>query len=229
MLKSFSAMILAAGYGKRMLSLTKDIPKPLISIKGKPILHYIIDYLKKQGEYKIIVAVGHKSEKICEYIKNNYANETIRIVDSGNVDIIKRIQDICEKITGDFLVLYGDTISNVEINKLISYHNSHQQPITMTVWPLSTQFGLVDIDKDGKVKSFQEKPTLDKWINIGYIYINYEMINVIKEYQSFEKFLHEMAVKGFLNTFKHLGVHITVNTLNELEQAEINIVKLLKR
>ena len=72
----------------------------------------------------------------------------------------------------DILVLYGDTISNVDINELILRHTQSSKEITMTVWPLKIAYGLVEILSDGTVESFAEKPTLDKWINIGYFYIN---------------------------------------------------------
>ena len=92
-------------------------------------------------------------------------------------------------INSDFLVLYGDTISDIDINELIHCHQSKNKPITMTVWPLQIQFGLANIDKEGKVLSFQEKPILDKWINIGYFYIKYDVFEVINEYNKFDKFL----------------------------------------
>ena len=96
----------------------------------------------------------------------------------------------------------------------------------MSVWPLRSQFGIVDVRKDGKVLGFQEKPILDKWINIGYFYFNHEMINKINQYDRFDFFLKDLAEQNLLNAFKHTGLHITVNSIKELVDAEKNINKV---
>ena len=93
----------------------------------------------------------------------------------------------------------------------------------MTVWPLKVSYGLVEIGENETVKSFIEKPTLDKWINIGYFYINKNFSDVLSKYDSFESFLLESANIMSINAYKHTGVHITVNTLSELEEAQKNI------
>ena len=73
------------------------------------------------------------------------------------------------------------------------------------------------------VESFNEKPTLNKWINIGYIYINKDIRETIYNHESFETFLKDSAKIMSINAYKHSGLHITVNTLSELEEARRNI------
>jgi glucose-1-phosphate cytidylyltransferase len=127
----------------------------------------------------------------------------------------------------DILVLYGDTISNVDINELILSHRQSLKEITMTVWPLKIAYGLVEIASDGTVESFAEKPTLDEWINIGYFYINKNYYDLIFDNDIFESFLQQLASNSSINAYKHHGDHITINTLSELEEAQKNINNII--
>ena len=221
------AIILCGGKGERLRPITKDIPKPLVKINNKPILHYVIEHLKKFNLRKINIASGYKSSVLKKYFSENKYDININIFDSGDVDIIKRIQEIIVTVKKDVIVLYGDTISNVDIFDLISHHRKSSKEITMTVWPLKVAYGLVEIAEDGSVESFVEKPTLDKWINIGYFYINIQYIDFIFHHNSFESFLLDAACKKYINAYKHQGLHITINTLSELEDAQSNIKNII--
>ena len=97
----------------------------------------------------------------------------------------------------------------------------------MTAWPLVSQFGLVEITPDGKVTSFKEKPILDKWINIGYFYFRQKTFDLFNKFDRFQDFLHFVAEQGDLNAYRHRGIHITVNTLKELEEAEENLKEII--
>ena len=165
------AIILCWGKGERLRPITNDIPKPLVKINDKPILHYVISHLMRYGINRIHIASGYKSEMIKKFISSCHYDANIDIYNSGDDDIIKRIQDILVNVQKDVLVLYGDTISNVDISEVLLHYNRSLKGIIMTVVPLKMSYGLVEIGSDGTVESFAEKPTLDKWINIGYFYI----------------------------------------------------------
>jgi glucose-1-phosphate cytidylyltransferase len=222
-------IILCGGKGERLRPLTNDIPKPLIKVNGKPILSYIIDHIKSFKLGNLIIATGYLSEKIEEFTNSEKSLTDCTIVNSGDVDIIERIKDSTEHIQGDFMLLYGDTISDIDINSLIKYHHSQSRQITMSVWPLRSQFGIVEIDGSGKVLNFLEKPILDKWINIGYFYFKYEVLKDLTSYTSFADFLFSMAEEEKLSAYKHEGIHITINTLKEHEEAEENIKNIITR
>ena len=221
------AIILCGGKGERLRPITRDVPKPLVKINNKPILHYVIEHLKKFDIRKINIASGYKSSVLKKYFSENNYNTSIKIYDSGDVDIIKRIQEIFVTLQKDVIILYGDTISNVDINDLISHHRKSSKPMTMTVWPLKVSYGLVEIAEDGVVDSFAEKPILDKWINIGYFYANISYRKFILGHNSFESFLIDAARRKCLNAYKHQGLHITVNTLSDLEEAQSNIKSII--
>ena len=221
------AIILCGGKGERLRPITNDFPKPLVKINNIPILHYVVEHLKQFDIRKINIASGYKSSALKKYFSENNYNASIKIHDSGDVDIIKRIQDILAVVQKDVIVLYGDTISNVDITDLISNHRKSSKEITMTVWPLKLDYGLVEIAENGKVESFDEKPTLDKWINIGYFYINKNYRDYIFNHNSFEDFLLDAVDKKSIYAYKHQGLHITVNTLSELEEAQSNIRSMI--
>ena len=224
--RPLNIILLCGGKGERLYPLTNDIPKPLLKIRDKPILSYIIEHLAKYDLKDLIITTGYKAERISDFIQENYSGSGFRIVDSGDVDIINRIQDSITDVDGDFMVLYGDTISNIEINELVRFHQSNEKPATMTVWQLRSQFGIVDLGEQGEVQGFQEKPKLDKWINIGYFYFKQELKEMLGKYDSYAEFLNVLAERRLLNAFRHEGIHITVNTLKELSEAESNIERI---
>jgi len=223
---SVQALILCGGKGKRLRPLTENIPKPLAKIKTKTILSHIIEHIISYGIKDLIFATGYQSEKIDEYLEASRHDCNYSIIDSGDVDIVQRIKDAVPHITGDLILLYGDTLSDVNINDLIKFHHSHSGKATMTVWPLRSQFGVLEVDQEGMISSYQEKPILDKWINIGYFYLEPKALQLLAGCDSFENYLTHVIEKRAMNGYKHRGSHITVNTLEELQEAEDNIDKL---
>ncbi|WP_320663936.1 nucleotidyltransferase family protein [Prochlorococcus sp. MIT 1223] len=222
-MSSITALVLCGGKGERLKPLTNSIPKPLIQINKKPILGYIFDHINKYNIEKLIVATGYQSNKIEDYINKNHSNLEILTSHSGDVDIIERIKEASKLIKGDFIIFYGDTLSDVNIDNLIAHHKKQPGNATVTVWPLKSQFGLMEFDSSGMICSFKEKPILDKWINIGYIYCDKSIITMLTKVDKFEDLLSLLVKKKQLNGFKHEGIHITVNTIEELELAEKNI------
>ena len=221
--KKVTALILCGGKGERLRPLTESIPKPLVHLKGRPILSYLLDHIKKFDIDNVIIAAGFQAEKIHQFFKENHLDLNVTIVDSGDVDIIDRIKACSSHLTNDFILLYGDTLADVNLNQLQQFHYSHSSKATITLWPLKSQFGLAEMDSEGNVIKFREKPTLDQWINIGNFYYENEALNWMKDFTSYADFLEFLGSQKKLKGFKHQGVHITVNTLRELEDAEQNI------
>ena len=119
-MKIKKAIILGAGFGKRMQPITKKIPKPLIKIKNKTIIDHIIEHLSKYGLEKFLVCSGYKSIMIERHF-DNYKSITTQIINSGKVDILQRIIDCKSMINNEFMVCYGDTIADVNIKKLYDF------------------------------------------------------------------------------------------------------------
>jgi len=221
--QKITALILCGGKGERLRPLTEFLPKPLVPLKGRPILSYLLDHIKQYGISDIVIAAGFQAEKIHRFFDASHRDLNVTIVDSGDVDIIERIKACSPHLKGDFLLLYGDTLANVNLDHLQQFHLSHDAKATVTLWPLKSSFGLAELDEAGNVTRFREKPTLDQWINIGHFYYKKEVLSWMADFASYAKFLEFLAVNKRLKGFAHHGVHITVNTLRELEDAEQNI------
>lgn len=223
MKKRVTAVILCGGKGERLRPLTATVPKPLVHLNGKPILSYLLDYLKHYGVTDVVIAAGYKSNLIEEYFESNYREMNIAIVDSGDADIIERIKSCSSQIAGDFIVLYGDSIANVDLGMLQDFHFAHKSAATITLWPLKSSVGLFELDHEGNAVNFREKPTLEQWVNIGYFYYEREVLSWMEKFGTYIDFLESIAIERKIKGFVHYGNHLTVNTLRELEEAELAI------
>jgi NDP-sugar pyrophosphorylase family protein len=223
MKSNVTALILCGGKGERLRPLTESTPKPLVCINNRPILSYLLDHIKSFEISDVVVATGYLSDKIEEFFKSSYTELNVEIVNSGDADILERINSCMPCIEGDFIVFYGDTLANIDLQALQDFHYEHDKKITMTLWPLKSDFGLVELDSNNTVKSFQEKPTLDKWINIGGFYYQQEAVKLLGRHSNYANFLSHAGSISEIKGYKHDGIHITVNTLHELEKAEENI------
>ena len=123
----------------------------------------------------------------------------------------------------DFLLLYGDTLANVNLDLLQEFHLNHSLKATITLWPFKSPYGLFELDHNGKVTNYREKPTLKELINIGFFYYEKEVLPWIKDFTNYAKFLDFMVNERKLKGFIHNGNHLTVNTLRELEEAEKSV------
>ena len=223
------AILLCGGKGERLRPLTLDFPKPMVKIKDKPIVSYILDQIKHPVINKIFITVGYKAEIIETYFKDNFLDRNIEIINNGDVDIIERIKSVLDlnPDENEFLILYGDTISNVNLDTLIGYSNDIKESGVITIWPLSTSFGVVEIDSNNIVIGFKEKPRLDKWINIGYFILKKGILKNINQFAKFEDYLQFCGQHKLFKAYKHEGQHYTVNTIVELDIVEKNINKII--
>tara|TARA_Y200000002_G_scaffold383282_1_gene404811 strand:+ start:10997 stop:11677 length:681 start_codon:yes stop_codon:yes gene_type:complete len=222
-----NVIILAGGKGTRLKPLTTNVPKPMVLVNKKPILWYIIKQLKKFGITKINLAIGYKSSVIVNYFKEEFLDHDISFFDHGDVDIIERIKSIVKtKPQEDVLILYGDTISDVNIDELLSFSQKNKKYSVLTVWPLRTNFGVVEINEKNDITGFKEKPRLDKYINIGYFILRKELFSYLDDYDNYGDFLTFCGNSKLLKAYVHEGEHFTVNNVVELKIAEKNIKKI---
>ena len=221
-----TVIILCGGKGLRLRPLTNDIPKPLIQIKNKPILQYILNQFIKYKFDKYIIPTGYKTNKISDFMKNNFKSIDYKIINSGDTDIITRIRDSIKDIDSDFILSYGDTISDINLSELVDYYKKNTESVIVTSFPITIPFGVMEVDKKDNVTSFIEKPVLDSVMNIGYFYFSKKHHSLFFKYNSFVEVLSYLSQKRKLKCFKHSGIHITINTIAELEYANKNIKKI---
>ncbi len=222
-------IILAGGFGTRLSEYTENIPKPMVTIGGYPILWHIMKNYAYFGHKDFYLALGYKAEVVKEYFLNYHSTSNDFTVDlsTGHVDYRKidnidwkvnlidtglktmtggRIKQL-QKFIGNetFMLTYGDGVADVDIDALLEFHKNHGKMVTLTSVRPSARFGDLEFDGD-RVSSFQEKPQLHEgWINGGFFVCEPEVFNFIDDdTQMFEREPLEKIVKeGQLMAYKH--------------------------
>tara|TARA_S200000501_G_scaffold378992_1_gene445913 strand:- start:9378 stop:10145 length:768 start_codon:yes stop_codon:yes gene_type:complete len=240
-------IILAGGFGTRMSEYTELVPKPMIEIGQKPILWHIMRMYSHFGYKDFCVALGYKAEIIKKYFLDYHLNNVDFSIDlsSGKTETLKqfsenwninlidtglntmtggRLKRLKEYIDPDqpFLMTYGDGVSNVDINKLVEFHKSHQKLVTMTAVRPPARFGELDL-KNGKVNSFIEKPQLDQgWINGGFFVIEPKFLEYIEgdEIMLEREPLEKATEEGELMAFEHEGFWQCMDTKRDYQFLE---------
>ena len=218
-------VILAGGKGSRISEISKNIPKPMIKILGKPIIIKIMQHYSKFGFKDFIIAAGCKKEIIKDYFKKNTFNEwNIKVVDTGINTMtggrIKRLEKYLNRDT--FMLTYGDGLSNVNIKKLLKYHKKNKKIGTLTAVRPPARFGAIKILKN-KVSYFKEKSRLDEgWINGGFFVLEPTIFKYIKGDKTFfeKEPLQKISKSNQLYAYKHKGFWQCMDTLRDKEILE---------
>ena len=221
-------VILAGGLGTRISELTKIVPKPMIKVVGKPLIHRIIDHYYSFGHKEFYIALGYKGELIQKYFKSCKLKKGIQIncIKTGKKTMTGgRIKRLSKYLKSDFLLTYGDGLSNVNLDKLVKFHKKKRKLVTVTAVRPPARFGTIKIIKD-QVKYFKEKNHLDEgWINGGFFVMNPNFIKFINNDQTFlerEPFEKITKKKQFV-AYKHKGFWHCMDTLRDKEILEKKI------
>lgn len=221
-----TVIILCGGKGLRLRPITKNIPKPLIEINKKPILEHIINHFIKYKFNDFIIATGYKSDKIEEFMVRKFNNINYKIINSGDVEIIKRIIDCTRDLQTNSILCYGDTLTNINLDSLKEFHNDSKNLLTISGYKIKIPFGVMHRNSNNFVIKFEEKPTLNEVMNIGFFYISKNLYSIFNKHKSFEDMLIKLSHDKLLKCYIHNGIHITINTIAELYHANENIKKL---
>ena len=219
-------LILAGGLGTRLSEYTETIPKPMITIGGKPIISHIINYYVKFGVSDVYIGLGYKKKVIIDYFKKNSLNFykqnqkhsianikvnkkliKINLVDTGIKTMTGgRVKRLIKFIKDEnFFLTYGDGLANVNLKKLLNFHFKNQALMTLTAVHPPARFGYVKL-KQFRVESFREKSQIDLgWINGGFFVVNRKINQFIKDDNTFleKNPMERLSKKGKLYAFKH--------------------------
>ena len=177
-------VILAGGFGTRIADYS-DLPKPMISINGKPIISHILEIFISQGFTDFLIAVGYKGHIIKKYFKQNFIEYNIKVVETGlNTLTGNRLKKLKNYLNEDnFMLTYGDGLCNINLKKLLKFHRSHKKLVTVTAVHPPARFGELLL-KRTNVINFEEKPQLQKgWINGGFFIFKKEFLDLIPKKQ----------------------------------------------
>ena len=218
------AVILAGGYGTRISEESDLIPKPLIEIGGKPILWHIMKIYLAHKIDDFFICLGYKGEKIKEYFEQFDSKLwNVQLIDTGlNTMTGGRLKRIQDKIDDTFCVTYGDGVSDVNLNNLISFHKEKKSLATLTAIHPPERFGVLNLSGD-YVKEFHEKHTGESsWINGGFFVFEPEIFDYLQNDSTvLERApLETLAKEQKLAAFKHNGFWHPMDTLRDKKHLE---------
>lgn len=241
-------LLLAGGFGTRLAEETDIRPKPMVEIGGRPILWHIMKMYSKYGFNEFVILLGYKGYYIKEYFANYFLHQSDVTIDmsNGQMEIhnnsaepwkvtlldtgldsmtggrVKRAQDFVGN--EPFMLTYGDGVSDLDINELVSFHKSHGKAMTMTSAQPDARFGGLNITDDNQVTEFKEKPKGEGgWINAGFFVCEPKVFDYITGGDStvFEQApLMNLARDGEIYTFKHDGFWKPMDTLRDKQQLQ---------
>ena len=212
-------ILLAGGLGTRIAEETDTKPKPMVLIDDKPILWHLMNIFASQGYTDFVIATGYKGEVIHDWVATLESNWNIQALDTGlNTQTGGRIKK-CIESTGDeaFFATYGDGLANVDLNVLLTQHQSSGQVATVTAVRPPARFGFLHIE-GSDVTHFGEKNQSDEgWINGGFFVLNRQVISSIHDdSEPFETgALPRLVAQGQLGAYQHQGFWQPMDTLRE--------------
>ena len=192
-------VILCGGRGTRILEETKRIPKPMVRIGTEPIICHIMNIYNKFGFKDFILAAGYKKEILKKYFKSKKKYGNVTVIDTGQETMtggrILRLKPYLKK-EENFLCTYGDGVSNINLKKLINFHNKYKKIATITAVRPTVRFGELKI-KNNLVQEYKEKPQAKAgWINGGFFVLNKAIFDYIQNDKTvFEKYPLEKLSK----------------------------------
>lgn len=238
-------VILAGGFGTRISEESHLKPKPMIEIGGQPILWHIMKTYSYYGFNDFIICCGYKQHVIKEYFANYYLHRSditfdfsndnhmiihnnvsepwkVTLVDTGLNTMtggrIKRIQSYIGD--EDFMLTYGDGVADINIEKLMNFHKSHNKIATISTYNVGQKFGVLEINENNDVLKFREKSNNDgALINIGYMVLRSDIFNYLDgDLCVFEREpLEKLAKDGQLKSYKHEGFWQCMDTKRDMD------------
>lgn len=215
-------VILAGGRGTRALPFTSDQPKPMLRLAGIPLVEHVMRIYAEQGFEEFVLAIGYRGDVIEDYVRERALPWTVRFSNAGDdADTGERLRAAAEMTSGPFLATYADGFGDVDIKSLVEAHRASGRAASLTTVPLRSQYGTVDVDADGAVRGFREKPTLDDmWINGGFFVFEPRVFDSWTGTSLERDALPVLAEHGELYAYRHRGFWRSVDTFKDLEELE---------
>ncbi len=242
-------VIFAGGRGTRIAEESVLRPKPMIEIGGKPMLWHIMKIYASYGHTEFIICLGYKGWMIKEYFANYFLHNADLTVDLGNnsmeihqnnaepfkISLIDtgldtmtagRLKRILPYTNNEpFMVTYGDGLSDINIDQLLEFHKKSGKICTMTAIQATSRFGIIKMQENGLIDSFEEKPAESgTWINGGFFVVNPEIENYLHDDADdvmWEKQpMDDLAKDQQIAAYKHHSFWKCMDTLREKEALE---------
>lgn len=236
------AVIFAGGLGTRFAEETQDKPKPMIKIGPMPILWHIMKIYHHQGVKNFIICAGYRQEVIKEffinyrslksdiqidfsedrltYIKQKSEDWKVTIVDTGvHSQTAHRLKMVHDYLEDEFYLTYGDEVANIDLSQLDEAHCNNPSMVTLTAVQPKGRFGALNLQPDGFVTEFKEKPIGDGyWVNGGFFRVKKTLLSTLSEINTdttFEECLDQLSRMGHVFAYKHRKFWAPMDTLRD--------------
>jgi NDP-sugar pyrophosphorylase family protein len=222
MIRAMEAILLAGGEAKRLGAAARGKPKALVPVGGRPIAAHQVDQLAAAGVTRVIVSCAAGEGESFERELRGLGPEIVtapepeRLGRGGGL----RYAAAFRTESGPVFALNGDELLDLDFGALFEGHRDTGSAGTITVCPLTSPFGVVDLDDD-LVTGFREAPRLPHWVSAGVYVLAEEALARLPERGDHETTTFpELAAEGKLHAFRHEGLWLTVNTEKDLERAD---------
>lgn len=210
---------MAGGRGTRISEETQTKPKPMVEIGGKPILWHIMKIFSTYRVDEFVICCGYKADVIKEYFKKNPENWKLKLVDTGlNTMTGGRLKKVKKYVDDNtFYFTYGDTLNNLNIEKLMKFHISNKKLATVTACRPPEKYGVLKIQKNNVI-AFKEKPVREgEWVNGGFFVLEPTIFDYIENSKTIweEKPMQKLVRSRQLVAYRHTGFYQPMDTLSD--------------
>ena len=196
-----------------------EIPKPLVEIGGRPILWHVMQLYLAQGFDDFLLLTGYRGEQIEAFVVAERwpADTRVRCLDTGvDTPTGGRVHRAAAEVRDTLCVTYADGVADIDLEALLGFHHGHGAAATMTVVRPRLQFGIAQLDGDGVVRGFVEKPRSEHWVNGGFFCFESAALAVIGPDSVLElEPLQSLAAAGELRAFRHRGFWDCLDTYKD--------------
>jgi NDP-sugar pyrophosphorylase family protein len=216
------AVILAGGKAERLGEAAGGRPKALVELGGRPLAAYQVEQLARAGVERVLVSCAGGQEGLFESALGGIGPEVVAVPEPEPLGRGGGIRFAAQqrREPGDLFALNGDELVDVDLSRLLAHHREGDSAATITVVPLQSPFGVVELDGQDHVTGFREAPRLEQWVSCGIYVLGEVALERFPERGDHETTTFpELAAAGLLRALRHEGIWLTVNTPKDLRVA----------
>jgi glucose-1-phosphate cytidylyltransferase len=213
-----TVIILCGGRGTRLQEHTHAIPKALVEIGGRPILWHVMQLYASQGFEDFVLCTGYLGEQVRAFAREDTPEGArVRCVDTGlDTPTGGRIARAARELGETFCVTYADGVADLDLRALVRFHVEHGALATMTVVRPELPFGITELDGDGQVTGFHEKPRSEQWVNGGFFCFEPAVLDRLADESILEREpLESLAADGELRAYRHARFWACMDTYKD--------------